>query len=504
MALHRPLAPEGRAARPTAAGAVPCAEASRPWVLAATILASAMAFIDGSVVTIALPVLQRELGAGLAALQWVVNGYMLFLASLLLVGGAAGDRFGRRRVFLLGTLTFAAASAGCALAPGTASLVAARAAQGVGAALMVPQSLAIISAAFPQEVRGRAIGTWAGAAALTTALGPAVGGLLIDGLGWRAAFWINLPLAAAVVVLARAHVPESRSPAAGPLDWPGAAAAVAASALATLGLSAFAEPGGGWRGPAFIAAGAAAALVFVRIERRAAAPLVPMPLFAVRAFAGANLLTLCLYGALSAVMFLLPFDLIGRRGMSPSAVGLVLLPMGLVIGVFARPAGALADRLGVRRFLVAGSGLVALAALWLALLPAGLAAGVVLPVLLLAAGMALVVAPLTTAVMNAAPDALAGAASGVNNAASRLAGLFAVALVGTVASLVFAAAGGSAPGAGFGVFPPPGDPALPAVTAAFERAWRAGMAVSSLMAALAAAAGWATIPPRSDFSEDRS
>lgn len=503
MVLHRPLAPEGRAARRPAAGAVPCAEVSRPWVLAATILASAMAFIDGSVVTIALPVIQRELGAGLAALQWVVNGYMLFLASLLLVGGAAGDRFGRRRVFLAGTLLFAAASVACALAPGTAALVAARAAQGVGAALMVPQSLAIISAAFPPEIRGRAIGTWAGAAALTTAVGPAVGGLLIDSLGWRAAFWINLPLAAAVVVLARTHVPESRSPAAGPLDWPGAAAAVAASALATLGLGAFAGSGGGWRAAALLAAGAAAAVVFVRIERRAAAPLVPMPLFAVRAFAGANLLTLCLYGALSAALFLLPFDLIGRRGLSPGAVGLVLLPMGLVIGVVARPAGTLADRLGVRGFLVAGSSLVAAAALWLALAaPAGLAVGVVLPVLLLAAGMALVVAPLTTAVMNAAPDALAGAASGINNAASRLAGLFAVALAGTVAALVFGAAGGA--GASFGVFPPPGDPSLPPVTAAFGQAWRAGMAVAVLLAALAAAVGWATIPPRSDFSNDSS
>ena len=211
-------------------------------MLAATILASAMAFIDGSVVTIALPVLQRELGAGLAALQWVVNGYTLFLAALLLIGGAAGDRFGRRRVFVAGTLLFAAASAACALAPGTATLIVARALQGLGAALMVPQSLAIISAAFPPEIRGRAIGTWAGAASITTALGPAVGGFLIDSLGWRAAFWLNLPLAAAVVALALAHVPESRSPVAGRLDWAGGVLAVAASALLTLGLSALAGP----------------------------------------------------------------------------------------------------------------------------------------------------------------------------------------------------------------------------------------------------------------------
>jgi MFS family permease len=369
---------------------------------------------------------------------------------------------------------------------------------------MVPQSLAIISAAFPPDIRGRAIGTWAGAAAITTALGPAVGGFLIESLGWRAAFWINLPLAVAVVVLARAHVPESRSPAAGPLDWPGAAVAVAASALLTLGLTAFAEPGGGgWRALALLAAGAAASVLFVRVERRAEAPLVPVSLFAGRAFTGATLLTLFLYGALSAVLFLLPFELIGRRGFSPGEVGLIYLPLGLVIGLLARPAGTLADRLGVRRFLVAGSALVAISAGWLGVAPAGLALGVVLPVLLLATGMALVVAPLTTAVMNAAPDARAGAASGINNAASRLAGLFAVALAAAVAAVVFAGAAGL-PDARFGVFPPADDPAFPAVSAAFGRAWQAGMAVAAALAVLAALTGWATIPRRSDFSDENS
>lgn len=244
MALHRPLAPEGRAVPRASPAAAPCAAAARPWVLAATILASAMAFIDGSVVTIALPVMQREFGAGLGALQWVVNGYTLPLGALILVGGAAGDRFGRRRLFLAGTAIFALASIGCALAPGVGALVAARGLQGAGAALMVPQSLAIISAAFPPEVRGRAIGTWAAASAITTAMGPAVGGFLIDGFGWRSAFWINLPFAAAVIVLTRAHVPESRAEAAGPLDWRGAALATLAAALVTLGLTALAEGAG--------------------------------------------------------------------------------------------------------------------------------------------------------------------------------------------------------------------------------------------------------------------
>jgi EmrB/QacA subfamily drug resistance transporter len=502
MTLHRPLAPEGRAARPDSPGAVPCAVRSRPWVLAATILASAMAFIDGSVVTIALPVLQRELGAGLGALQWVVNGYTLFLGALILVGGAAGDRFGRRRMFLAGTAVFALASLACALAPGVGWLVAARMAQGIGAAAMVPQSLAIISAAFPQEIRGRAIGTWAGASAITTALGPAVGGFLIDTAGWRAAFWINLPLSLAVVALAATHVPESRSPAAGPLDWAGGVLAVAASALLTLGLTALAEPGRpAWSALALIGAGALVALAFVRAERAAAAPLMPLGLFASRAFVGANLLTLFLYGALSAVMFLLPFELIGARGLSASAVGFVMLPVGLIIGLGARPAGALADRLGVRGFLVAGSALVAVAAAWLALGRGGLAGSIVLPMMTLAVGMTLVVAPLTTAVMNAAPDTLAGAASGVNNSASRLAGLFAVALAGAIAAMVFAAAAG-VPDARFGVFPDPGDPAAAAVAAAFALAWRAGMAAAAALAALAAAVGWATLGPgpASDFS----
>jgi EmrB/QacA subfamily drug resistance transporter len=482
-----------------------CPEASRPWVLAAAILASAMAFIDGSVVTIALPVIQRELGAGLAALQWVVNGYVLFLGALLLVGGAAGDRFGRRRVFLAGTVVFAAASLGCAAAPGVGWLIAARVAQGIGAALMVPQSLAIISAAFPQDIRGRAIGTWAGAAALTTALGPAVGGFLIDSLGWRAAFWLNLPLAALAVALALAHVPESRAPEAGPLDWAGGLLAVLASGLVALGLTTLAGPDApGWHAWALVLAGVLVAAGFLRVERAAVAPLMPPKLFASRAFTGANLLTLFLYGALAAVLFLLPFELIGRRGLGASQAGLVLLPVGLVIGVFARPVGGIADRLGVRGFLVGGSALVAVAGAWLALGLDGLGLGIVAPMLTLAVGMTLVVAPLTTAVMNAAPDALAGAASGVNNAASRLAGLFAVALVGAVTAVVFGRAGEAA-GAVFGTLPEPADPDFAAVAAGFDAAYSAGMATAAGLALLAAITGWLTLgPSRSDFSRTSS
>lgn len=476
---------------------MPCGVRARPFVLAATILASAMAFIDGSVVTIALPIMQTEMAADLAALQWVVNAYALALGSLILVGGAAGDRFGRRRLFVLGTVGFAAASALCALSPGLGWLIAARATQGTFAALMVPQSLAIISASFPPDIRGRAIGTWGGASALTTAMGPALGGALIDSLGWRVAFWINLPIAAVVVSLALRHVPESRSGGAqGSLDWQGALLAVTAAGFFTLGLTALAGSGSGWMASGLCLAGVAAGVAFVATERRAESPLMPLVLFASHAFAGANLATFFLYGALSGMLFLLPFDLMGPRGMTASQVGLILLPMGLLIGIFARRAGALADRIGARAFLVAGSLAAAASGAALASGLPGLA-GVLGPVILLGAGMALVVAPLTTVVMNSAPDELSGAASGVNNAVSRLAGLFAVALVGAVTALVFAAGlGAEAAGSRFGVWPAIGSAEYPAVLSAFLKAYSAGMMVSAALAALAAFAAWRTAPGR--------
>lgn len=490
MTLHRPVCPDGTSADLAAPATAACAVDARPFVLAATILASAMAFIDGSVVTIALPVMQEQFGAPLARLQWVVNGYALFLGALILIGGAAGDRFGRRRVFVAGTVMFALASAGCALAPGVDTLIAARAIKGIGAALMVPQSLAIISASFPPEVRGQAIGTWAGAAALTTALGPAIGGFLIDGLGWRAAFWINLPLSAAVVMLAQRHVPESRGEVAGPLDWVGGVLAVLAAGLVTLALTALGEAGGSLAvALGLLAAGIAAGIAFVATERGASAPLVPLGMFRLPTFGAVNLMTLFLYGALAGVLFLLPFELIGRRGLSAGEVGLVMLPLGLIIGLFSRRAGRLADEIGARPLLVGGSAIVAAAAALLSLALPGLVLGALLPLVALACGMALVVSPLTTTVMNAVPDALAGAASGVNNAASRLAGLFAIAMVGAVAAAVFAAAGAGA-GARFGVFEDPASIDGAAVAEAFLAAYRTGMLLCCLMAALAAITAW--------------
>ncbi len=460
-----------------------------------------MAFIDGSIVTIALPTLQSDLDASFSALQWVVNAYALLLGGLILIGGGAGDRFGRKRVFIVGIAVFALASLACAAAPDALSLILARAAQGIGAALLVPQSLAIIAASFPKEVRGRAIGIWAGASAITTAMGPPLGGLLIDALDWRAVFWINLPLSAAAIWLALRHVPESRNEvASGALDWAGGALAVIAFGAMTFGLTLLSEGGGGAVQTALLVGiGALGLAAFVRIEARTANPLMPLTLFRSRAFTAANIMTLFLYGALSGILFLLPFDLIQRRGLSATEVGLALLPIGIIIGVLSRVSGRAADRLGVRGLLASGALLVAAAAVVLALAVDSFWAGVLAPVVVLASGMALVVAPLTTAVMNAADDAHAGAASGVNNAASRLAGLFAVAILGSVASLVFiaeaSAAGVSGQGMRFGVLPGADGPDRDVLEGAFLSAYSTALWVAALWSALAAAIAFAFLRP---------
>ena len=500
MALHRPLCPDGRGAGDLDAVAH-CPEGSRPFVLAATILASAMGFIDGTVVTIALPSIQKDFGADFTTLQWVVNGYALMLGSLILVGGGAGDKFGRRRVFLIGIGLFVLASLCCALAPGLAALIFARICQGIGAALMIPQSLAIIAASFPKDVRGRAIGIWAGASAITTALGPPLGGFLIDILSWRAAFWINVPIAAAVVWLTLRHVPESRSEdAEGGLDWTGGALAVIGFGALTLSLTtasqtaAFSASALMW-----LALGVVGIVAFLVTEHRVTQPLMPPSLFKSKSFTGSNLTTLFLYGAFTAMLFLLPFDLIGLRGYSSAEVGLILLPIGLVIGVASRSAGHWADHTGPRLPLILGSLTVAVAAGVFALNLQNFWIGVFLPILVVSAGMAVVVAPLTTAVMNAAPNALSGAASGINNAASRIAGLFAVAIVGSAATIVFlsdlTSAGIANDGAKprFGSFPDVSSAARPAIEAAFLHAYSAAMLIAAAFGALAALTAYLTV-----------
>jgi EmrB/QacA subfamily drug resistance transporter len=470
---------------------VALSETTRRLVLAATVLASAMAFIDGTIVTIALPVIQRELSASFQDLQWVVNGYTLMLGALLLVAGALGDRVGRKRIFVAGIAVFGVASLFCALAPNVQILIAARALQGIGAALLVPQSLAIIAASFPRDVRGRAIGVWAAASAITTALGPPFGGLLIDLFTWRAAFFVNLPLAAVALWLTFAYVPESRDEtASGPIDWLGAGLAVASLGALTYGLTVLSEE---TASAAVIAAsfaiGVVGLVIFWRVERRAANPMLPAVLFRSRPFLVTNLLTLFLYGALAGVLFLLPFDLIARRGMAASAVGTALLPFGLIIGLLSRPAGAFADRYGARNFLVIGSAMVAIATGWLALNIENFWAGVFAPITLMALGMAAVVSPLTTTVMNAAPDERSGAASGINNAASRLAGLIAVAALGAVAGVIFHWAG-APPEARFGTLPEETDAARASLEQAFLAAYAWAMALAAITSALAAAAAY--------------
>jgi EmrB/QacA subfamily drug resistance transporter len=325
-------------------------------VLAATILGSSMALIDGSVVNIALPAIQADLGASLEGAQWVINAYMLMLAALILVGGAAGDRFGRRRIFALGVALFTAASIACGAAPGIAALVGSRAVQGVGGALLVPASLAIISAAFPAEERDRAIGTWAGASALATALGPVLGGWMVDALTWRAVFLINVPVALVTLGIAFRHVPESRDPAAqADVDWRGAI-------LAALGLSALAygltvASDVGWRNiwvHGALAAGVLVLALFLWSEARIPIPMMPLGLFRSRAFAGANAMTLLLYLGLGGALFFLPFDLIRIHGYSATGAGAAFLPFTLVMGGLSRWSGGLVGRYGARKPLILG------------------------------------------------------------------------------------------------------------------------------------------------------
>ncbi len=514
-ALHRPLCPEGRSARDVVETSTSaCRAEARPYVLAATILGSAMAFIDSTVVTIALPALQDDLSASFGGVQWVVNAYALMLGTLILLGGAAGDTYGQRRLFIIGINVFALASVFCATAPNTETLIAARALQGIGAALLVPQSLALIATHFPKEERGRAIGIWAGASAITTALGPPLGGLMIDWADWRAVFWINFPVSLGVIYLAHRYIPEDapREISKGP-DWMGGVLALAGFGGLTVGLTWAAEGTLGTMNAIVMGIGVVALAVFWHVERRHDAPLMPTGLFNDRTFLAANLMTLFLYGALAIVLFLVPFDLIERRQFSASEVGLILLPFGLIIGVVSRFAGQWADHSGPRLPLALGSSLVAAAAVFLALAIDSVWVGVLAPIILMAFGMALVVSPLTTAVMNAAPDAQSGAASGINNAASRIAGLLAIVVAGIVANYVFVnelTVLGLGPSAfadanlHMGDLPPPEAAAWQVAEFAFRRAYAAGMGIAAAAAILSAVIAFFSLPAKTAIADRQS
>jgi EmrB/QacA subfamily drug resistance transporter len=417
-------------------GCVPGAGARGAWILAATILGSTMVFIDSTVVNVAVPALQATFHASVVDVQWVVESYGIFLSSLVLAGGALGDLFGRRRIFLIGVLVFAAASAACGLASSIQGLIIARCVQGIGAALLVPGSLAIISACFDEHSRGKAIGTWSGFTAITTALGPVLGGWLIQYASWRWAFLLNIPIALAVIGISHRHVPESRGSQIRQVDWLGAC-------LATVGLAGvvtgFLESAMlGWSNPlvsAGLLGGFLVLAIFLIVEARAPSPMVPLWLFRSRSFLGANIFTLFLYATMGIFFFLFPMDLIELQRYSATAAGSAMLPMILLMFLLSRWSGGLVKRYGGRIPLIVGplivaAGFVLFAAAahppvsyWKTYFPASLVFGF---------GMAVTVAPLTTVVMNAVDQRHAGTASGINNAVARVAGVLAIAVFGIV------------------------------------------------------------------------
>ena len=405
--------------------------AQRRMVLAACIVASSMGFIDGSVLTVALPRLREDFGADYASVQWVLNGYVLALASLTLTGGALADLYGRARMLAVGSVAFGVASVACALAPSVEWLIAFRVVQGLAAAVVTPASLALIGAIYPREERNRAIGAWAAASALTTAGGPILGGWLTENFGWPLIFWINPPLALVAIALLVAFAPKDRreerrfdvtgasilSVSLGVLAWAlgqveSRAVAVVAMVAAVVGLAAY-----------------------VIWERKTDHAMTPPRLWRNRAFVGLNLATLLIYGGLSLMFFLLPFDLIERRGLSATEAGLALLPFTLGVGLLSSVFGAFADRIGARAMLVAGPLGAALAHAWMALgRDASLTVGVLAPMTLLGLSFAVLITPLTATVLSSVEDKDEGLASGVNNTASRIAQLAGVALAAGVAS----------------------------------------------------------------------
>jgi EmrB/QacA subfamily drug resistance transporter len=415
------------------------------WIVGAMALGSGIVFLDGTVVNVALPSIARDLGADLASLQWTFTAYLLTLGSLLVLGGSIGDVFGRRRAFLIGLAVFTGASVACGLAPSVGWLIGFRAVQGIGGALLVPESLAIISATFAPEDRGSAIGSWSGLAAVSAAIGPFLGGFLIDSVSWRLIFLINVPLAVAAAVIVSRHVPETRDPdASGRLDYLGAA--VVTLGLAGVVFALIEGPERGFSSPVIVTfgiAGMAFLALFPFVERRASAPMAPLEIFRRRQFVGANVTTLCVYGALGGAFVFVMLELQTVMGYSALEAGAAFAPMTLLLLTLSSRMGRLADRIGPRipmtvGPLVAGAGFALLSRLGpgasylLDVLPGVVTFGI---------GMSITVAPLTAAVLAAIEDRRAGVASAINNAVSRIAGLLAVALMPLAAGMAGSGAG---------------------------------------------------------------
>jgi EmrB/QacA subfamily drug resistance transporter len=421
----------------------PCAPNVAPWVLAATILGSSMAFIDETAVPVALPAVQDALRATAVDAQWVVAAYTLFLASLVLVGGSLGDHMGRRRMFSVGVGLFAAASAWCGLATSPGQLIAARALQGVAGALLVPNSLAIIGASFEEERRGRAIGTWTSLTSVTLILGPVLGGYLAENVSWRGVFFLNVPLAVAILAIARAHVPESRDPEARRLDFLGAALAAAGLGGVVFGLLESSRVGlGNPRVFGSLAVGVAALAAFVVVEGRSREPMMPLELFRSRNFTAANTFTLLLYFALVGTLFFLPFNLIWVQGYSATAAGAAIVPTFVLMTFISRYTGGLTDRYGPRVPLMLGPAVTAVSfvlfavpgiggSYWTTFFPATVVLGV---------GLSIVVPAVTTVALNSVDVGHSGLASAINNAFSQTAGLLAVAVLGVLMFSVFGGA----------------------------------------------------------------
>lgn len=416
-------------------GTIPCPPRDKPWVLATAILGSSLAFVEGSVVMLALPAIQADFQTTSTGLQWVMNAYLLMLGAFMLIGGSLGDRFGLRRIFMLGTAIFGAGALACAFAPSLSLLIGARIVQGFGGALLVPASLALVGSHFDEDERGRAIGMWAGASALTTAIGPVLGGWLVDQWGWRSVFLLVPPLAALTLAIAVWRVPKSPAAANERLDYTGAV--LLAAALLSFIYALVDEGTARWL---IVAVSIALGVLFVWRERTFTAPMLPLELFRSRAFSGANLLTLLLYCALNGVMFFLPFNLIQVQGWSAMAAGAALLPFTLILGFGSTFAGDLIRKVNPRVILTIGP-LVTALGFGLFALPgenATFVTGFLPAITIMAIGMTLSVAPLTTVVMNSVDERRAGVASGVNNTVARLAGVLAVAVLTAVAVNTFA------------------------------------------------------------------